>query len=57
MHIIPVHIPNHKNINANREPRELPYDLEWMLCPKILHNALKIMKLNPEVEMLARNLN
>ena len=57
MHIIAVHIPGHKNINANRESRELSYDLEQMLCPKILHKALKILKFTPKADMFASNIN
>ena len=34
-------------------PRELSYDLEWMLCPKSLHKALNILKFNPEADMQA----
>ena len=34
IHITAAHIPGHKNINADREPMELSYDLKWMLCPK-----------------------
>ena len=34
-------------------PRELSYDLEWMLCPKSLHKALNILKFNPEEDMQA----
>ena len=57
IHITAAHIPGHKNINADRESRELSYDLEWMLCPKILHKALKILKFNPEADMFASNIN
>ena len=32
-------------------------DLEWMLCPKSLHKALKILKFNPEADMFASNIN
>ena len=28
-----------------------------MLCPKILHKALKILKFNPEAYMFASNMN
>ena len=55
MHITAAHIPGHKNINADRESRELSYDLEWMLCPRSLHTALKILKLNPQADMFASN--
>ena len=51
------YIPGHKNINADRESRELSYELEWMLCPKILHKALKILKFNSEADMFASNIN
>ena len=47
----------HKNINADRESRELSHDLEWILCPKILHKALKILKFKPEADMFASNIN
>ena len=57
MHITAAHIPGHKNINVDRESRELSYDLEWMLCPKNLHKALKILKFNPEESMFASNIN
>ena len=53
IHITAAHIPGHKNINADRESKELPYDLEWMLCPKILHKALKILKFSTEADMFA----
>ena len=46
------HISVNKNINADRESRELPYDLEWILCPKSLNKALKVLKFNPEKDML-----
>ena len=46
-HITAAHIPGHKNINADKESRELSYDLEWMLCPKILHKALKNIEIQP----------
>ena len=51
------HIPGHKNINADMESSELPYDLEWMLCPKSLHKDLKILKFKPEADMFASNIN
>ena len=51
------HIPGHENINADRESRESSYDLEWMLCPKSLHKALKILKFNTEADMFASNIN
>ena len=34
---------------------ELSYDVEWMLCPKSLSKALKILKLNPDI--FASNIN
>ena len=57
IHITTAHIPGHKNINADRESRELSYDFECMLCPKSLHKALKILKFNPEADMFASNIN
>ena len=57
IHITAAHIPGHENINADRESRELSYDLEWMLYPKSLHKALKILKFNPEAGMFASNIN
>ena len=50
-------ITGHKNINADRESRELSCNLEWILCPKSLHKALKILKFNPEADMFASNIN
>ena len=50
-------IPGHKNINADRESRDLSYNLELMLCPKSLHKALKILIFNSEVDMFASNEN
>ena len=55
IHITAAHIPGH--INADRESRELSYNLEWMLCPKILHKALKILNFNLEADMFASNIN
>ena len=57
IYITAVHIPFHKNINANRKSRELSYGLEWMLCPKSLYKALRILKFNPETKMFASNTN
>ena len=57
IHIIAVHILGHKNINADRESRELSYDLEWMLYPKSLHKALNVLKFNPEADIFASNIN
>ena len=57
IHITAAHIQGHKNINADRESRELSYDLEWMICPKSLHKVLKIFKFNPEADMFASNTN
>ena len=34
------HIPKDKNIEADRESRELSVDLEWMLCSKSLLKAV-----------------
>ena len=57
VHITAAHIPGHKNFNGDRESRELSYDLEWMLCPKSLYKALKILKFNPEADLFASNIN
>ena len=51
IHITAAHIPGHKNVVADREFKEFSFDLEWMLCPKSLHKALKILKFNPEANM------
>ena len=56
-HITAAHTPGHKNISADRESRELSYDSQWMLCPKSLHKALKILKFNPEADLFANNIN
>ena len=45
------------HINADRKSRELSYDLEKMLCSKSLHKSLKILKINPEADMFASNIN
>ena len=50
-------MPVYRDINADRESRELSYDLEWMLFPKSLHKALKILKFNPEADMFTSNIN
>lgn len=50
-------MPGHRDINGDRESRELPYDLEWMLFPKSLHKTLKIMKFIPETNMFTSNAN
>ena len=57
IHITATQVPGHKNINADRESRELSYDLEWILWPKSLHKALKILKFNPEADIFASNIN
>ena len=57
IHITTAHIPDHKNINAYRESRELSYDFKWMLCSKSLHKALKILKYDPEADIFASNIN
>ena len=35
----------------------MSYDLEWMLSPKSLHKALKILKFNPKADMFTSNIN
>ena len=50
-------MPVYRDINADRESRELSYDLEWMLFPKSLNKALKILKFNPEADMFKSNIN
>ena len=55
--ITAAHIPGHNNINAHRKSSELSYDLEWMLYPKSLHKAIKILKFNPEADMFSSNIN
>ena len=57
IHITAAHIPGHKNINAERESKELSYDLEWILCPKSLHKVLNILKFNPQADMFVSNIN
>ena len=58
IHITAAHIPvRHQNINADRESKELSYDLERMLCPKSLHKALKILKFSLKADMFASNIN
>ena len=52
INVIAAHIPYHKNINVDRESREVPYDLEWMPCPKTLHKVLKILKFNLDADIL-----
>ena len=54
IHITAAHIPGDKRILIpDKEPRELSYNLEWMLCPKNLHKALNILKFNPQTDMFA----
>ena len=57
IHITAAHTPGHQNINADRESRELSYNLEWMLCPKSLHKALKIVKFNQEADKFTSKIN
>ena len=57
IHITAAHMTGNKNINADRESRELSYDLEQTLCPKILHKVLKILKFNPQAHTFASNIN
>ena len=51
------HIPGHKTINADSKYRKFSYNLEWMLCCETLHKALKILKFNPEADILVSNIN
>ena len=46
IYITAAHISGYKNANADRESRELLYDLEWILWPKSLSKALKMLKFN-----------
>ena len=48
IHITAAHIPGNKNIEADRESRELSVDLEWMLCWK---------SYAPKTDLFASNLN
>ena len=56
IHITASIMPGHKNINADRESRELLNNLEWMR-PKSLRKVLKILKFNPEADMFASHIN
>ena len=57
IHNTGTHIPGHKNIKTHRKSRELSYDLEWMLSPKCLHKALKILKFNQDADIIASGIN
>ena len=47
IHITAVNIPGGKNIEADRESRELSVDLEWMLCSESLSKALLLLNYTP----------
>ena len=51
------HIPKDKNIEADRESRELSVDLEWMLCSKSLLKALVLLNYTPKIDSFANNVN
>ena len=57
IHITEAHIPGDKNIEADRESRELSVDLESMLCSKSLSKALVLLNYTPKVDLFASNVN
>ena len=57
IHITAAHILGDKNIEADRESRELSGDLEWMLCSKSLSKALVLLNYTPKVDLFASNVN
>ena len=57
IHITAAHIPGDKNIEADRESRELSVDLEWMLYLKSLSKALVLLNYTPKVDLFASNVS
>ena len=57
IHITAANITGDKNIEADRESRELSVNLEWMLCLKSLWKALVLLNYTPKVALFASNVN
>ena len=51
------YIPGDKNIEADRESRQLSVDLEWILCSKSSSKALVLLNYKPKVDLFASNVN
>ena len=47
----------YKNIDTDRESRELSVYLEWMVCSKSLLRALVLLNYSPKVDLFASNVN
>lgn len=52
------HIPGSENIEADSKSRNFhSIDTEWMLNPRVLKQALKTLKVQPEIDLFASRLN
>ena len=57
IHITAAHVPGDKNIETDKEFREVSVYLEWMLCSKILSKALVLLNYTPKVDLFISNVN
>ena len=57
IHITAAHTSGDKNIEAEKESRELSVDLEWMLCSNSLSKAMVMLNYTPKVDLFASNVN
>ena len=57
MWLTAAHIPGPQNITADYESRNFNMDIEWMLNPKILTQALQGISFSPTIDMFASRLN
>ena len=57
MWLTAAHIPGAQNITADYESRNFNMDIEWMLNPKILTQALQGISFSPTIDMFASRLN
>ena len=57
IHISSGHILRDKTIEADRESRELPVNLEWMLCSESLSEAWVLLNYTPVAGLFASNVN
>ena len=50
-------VPGRENVDADLESRKINYDTEWKLNTELLQQALRILGVNPDLDLFASRIN
>ena len=51
------HVPGRENVDADLEFRKINYETEWKLNTELLQQALRILGVNPDLDLFASRIN